>query len=200
MNDRQADRRIAVWLEDGPIEPSPAAVDEAIVATAHVSQRRHARTFVWRDRMSTTARLLVATLAVVAVVAFGASRLLPASSGPGGPGPGASPTVGRLTGAYTGTVGTNSVGAMTGDWDLIFSAAQLFYQNPGGASFTQPLRFTGPDEFTVAADDCPTGTGEGRYRWSQAADGTLTLTVVADPSQCRVTVLTAGPWQHVSGT
>src|SRR4029453_13249329 len=154
----------------------------------------HARTFVWRDRMSTIARLLVATLAVVAVVAFGASPLLPAVAGPGGPGPGAPPTGGRLTGAYTGTVGTNSVGAMTGDWDLIFSAAQLFYQNPGGASFTQPLRFTGPDEFTVAADDCPPGPGGGRYRWSQAADGTLTLTVVADPSQCRVTVLTAGPW------
>jgi len=201
MNDDQrAERRIALWLEDGPIDPSAVAVDEAILAAADVSQRRHARTIVWRERMSGTARLLIAAVVIVAVVALGASRLLPASTGTGSPGASPSASPGRVSGAYTGTVGANTAGAMTGDWDLIFSAAQLFYQNPGGASFTQPLQFTGPSEFTVAADDCPSGTGEGRYTWSQAADGTLTLRVVADPSKCRVAVLTAGPWRHVSGT
>ncbi len=157
--------------------------------------------------MNGSARVLVAIAAVVTIVTVGAlglDRFLPSSSGTGGiatpsvtPAPTASATFALPVGTFAGNVPSNGTGAAVGPWQLAFIASQGFYRKPDGEGFSQDVHADSPDELTFGPDDCKTGTGEGRYRWSLSGT-TLTLTKLSDPSACRVLVLTSGPWERVS--
>jgi hypothetical protein len=98
-----------------------------------------------------------------------------------------------LIGSWIARVPDNTVGVLPGHWTLTFNSVELLYRNPGGASFGQRVTYDG-DELTLVADDCPTGTGQGHYRWAVAGT-TLSLTLIADPSTCRSTILGSSPFE-----
>jgi len=196
--DFEVERHVTEWLEEGPLEPAGWAIDDAI-RTAVATPRGRSRTYGSR-----TMRWIWAAAAVVAAVIAVAVFRPFAPSGPAGvtaasptPSAAVSPSSSpdpALIGSWIAQVPTNSVGALAGDWTLTFNSAELFYRNPGGASFGQRVTYQG-GELTLVADDCPTGTGEGHYRWSVSGDS-LTLTLVSDPSACRSTVLESSPFQR----
>lgn len=109
------------------------------------------------------------------------------------------PSAVQLSGDFQAIVSSSPAGALPGSWRLTFTGPEMIFENPAGAQFGQVLTYTSPNEFTVAADDCPTGTGTGHYRWTLAA-AVLTLTRIDDASPCRAGVLTAGPWTTVGGS
>jgi|KBSMisStaDraftv2_1062788.scaffolds.fasta_scaffold101861_3 hypothetical protein len=196
--DIEVERRVADWLEEGPLEPAGWAIDDAI-RTAVATPRRRNRTYGSR-----TMRWIWAAAAVVAAVIAVAVIRPFSTAGPGAnssasPPPSVAPSPSAaaepaLIGSWIARVPDNAVGVLPGHWTLTFNSAELLYRNPGGASFGQRVTYDG-DEFTLVADDCPTGTGEGHYRWAVAGT-TLSLTLIADPSTCRSTILGSSPFER----
>ena len=194
--DIEVERRVADWLEEGPLEPAGWAADDAI-RTAVATPRGRNRTY-----RSRTMRWIWAAAAVVAaVIAIAVIRPF-STTGPGAvssasPPPSVAPSPSAaaepaLIGSWIARVADNTVGVLAGHWTLTFNSAELLYRNPGGASFGQRVTYDG-DEFTLVADDCPSGTGPGHYRWAVA--GTmLNLTLISDPSTCRSTILGSSPF------
>jgi hypothetical protein len=189
---RDPERRIAEWLEAGPTEAPSWAVDAALTAARAIPQRRAIATLGRRFTMTMPMRL-AAAVAVIAVVALGATRLVPLLA-PAATQP--STAVSVPEGTWERTVGANTAGTLEGTWDITFESGQLFFRNPGGASFGQVVAVAG-DELTLPADDCPSGSGPARYRWRVRA-GTMTVTKVTDPSACRAAILEGTDWKQVA--
>jgi hypothetical protein len=190
--DFDVERRVGDWLEEGPLAPAQWAVDDAI-RQAVAMPRRHpklngSRPMRW---IAFAGAAAAAVILGVAVIRLAPGNPTGAGSATPSPSPSAAPAVVGPRGAWTAQVGANEAGALSGAWTLTFTDAELLYRNPGGASFGQPIAYS-PDQLTLKPDDCPSGTGPGTYRWAETGD-TLTLTVISDPSACRVAVLAASP-------
>ena len=140
--------------------------------------------------------LVAAAVAAAVILGVAVARFVPSSSVGGLPAASPAPSAAGLTGSWTAQVGPNSAGALEGTWTVTFTDLQVFYRNPGGVSFSQGATYNG-DQVTLDPDDCPSGTGNGTWRWVVSGD-TLTLTVVSDPSACRSAVLGASPFQRAT--
>jgi hypothetical protein len=78
MSDRQFERAVLDWLEDGSDRTPPAAIDGVLLAVKTTPQERDLR-IPWRFTRMTTTMRLAAGIALVAVLGVGALQLL----GPG---------------------------------------------------------------------------------------------------------------------
>lgn len=197
------ERRIREGAERnaGVLDPD---VDRFLDSVVHRTRRRAV------IRRSLTATASVA--AVMAAIVLGPS-VLDGIRGSGGTVPGSNPTpsvgpsvtpgVPFLTGTFTRTIreGTAVVrsNGIAGTWTIIAEA-------DGRVRVLAPESFAGAHAsraFELQADSLQTdafsssvcaGLPAGTYRWSQQA-GFLVLTVLSDPCDGRVVVLSAGPWE-----
>ena len=190
--DRDVEDRIAAWLEAGPTNPAPWAVDEALDRAGRLHQRRYLAISTRSVPMFTAFRTLAAA-AIVVVIAFGAWRLLPLSPSAGSA---PSPAPGLPTATFQRDVSANGAGAPEGSWSLSFSSGQLWLAGPSGERIVNQVTSSTGDTLVLGSDlnpdVCSFGQGTGTYGWVVSGT-TLTLTAVSDPSGCRSTVL-AGSW------
>ena len=92
MSDRQFDRAVRGWLDDGSDRTPPAAIDAVLLAVKTTSQERDLRILRRTTQMPTYVRL-AAGIAIVAVVGVGALMYIGNSPGVGGaPTPSPTPT------------------------------------------------------------------------------------------------------------
>lgn len=115
------DARIADWLEDDPNQAPEQALDIVLAAFPSIKQR-HAVRLPWRfSPMSTSFKLALGAVAVVAIVLGGAFALGPRSpNGIGGPGPTPSPSISPSASPST------SAATDTSTWKLFTSARYGF--------------------------------------------------------------------------
>jgi hypothetical protein len=103
MSDRQFDRAVRGWLDDGSDRTPPAAIDAVLLAVKTTSQERDLRILPRTIQMPTYLRL-AAVIAIVAVLGLGALMYLGKSPGVGGePTPTSEPSASPSPAASTAT-------------------------------------------------------------------------------------------------
>ena len=206
-DDRSLERAARSWLEIGPVQAPPRAVETALLRIQTTTQERDLRILRRFTEMSMPLRL--ATAAVIGVLALGGAffafgRPQQNVGGPG-PSPSASPTASPS--ASTSSKSAPAPDRTWGDWQAMSTAAvdglygaeriqlsidwqdglHTWIQTLDGRPVLRSATTEAPtDEIRLlpdtGADALGCAAGEvGRYRWERSVDGMfLTLTTIED--------------------